>query len=474
MAWESQVTIYFKTSPTGNQYYTFIWLSNYELQRIVDDWYINAYTLMNQYISINSEYVKLWSRYTLETTLSELLTDTWETDTIMLYRKSQEFIPAVSSYSVQNIYIWYAKVVDTYSYDFTDKTSVTELQNDWWIILRNSWTPTDQRQFNNWLHNLATDSSSVSKYGSIVREIDISDANKIIINENVTLTSWSRNWWISLGIIRNADTTGLNRYCIIALWETNTNYNSYYPVKNNVEYRMWDNNISWRLDVSVVLDLENKVMTCMVSWYQDRTTTLTDEDVEIIKENKYLMCWFDNVSATMHSMSYSIERIDVPHSDTIILSITDRTSSLKSRSLDLSQKPKKIQWVYTAEHTSWYSDLICWVWLTNKRIWFDHADWSNYSYYWTNRNCLELYNQKSESTKFLNALYQATGTWETIVTVSRDKISVKNWGTFTEIIPDVTAIQIIEDIFNDYTNIKFNYRWTYSNFTSDVEITVTY
>ena len=38
--------------------------------------------------------------------------------------------------------------------------------------------------------------------------------------------------------------------------------------------------------------------------------------------------------------------------ETITLSITDRTSSWKSRPLNLTHRPKKITWTYTARHDS--------------------------------------------------------------------------------------------------------------------------
>ena len=153
----------------------------------------------------------------------------------------------------------------------------------------------------------------------------------------------------------------------------------------------------------------------------------------------------------------------------VIIANVSLSTTTKIYDLNLTKKPSKFTIKYTSNHASWWSDQAIWIWTTTSyNVAFNCGDGSNFSY----DRCWLLAYSWTEL-KIVQNKYQATWTWETILTFSQDEVSVKQW-TWAVVVwtPTWAAKTVIDWIFNDYTNIWLLYYWTNSQLTSTVEITV--
>lgn len=213
---------------------------------------------------------------------------------------------------IKAVYYWSKKMrpaSTTITYNFISAWSVSKMQSDWWVFGRNSWTATSWREFtSNWLHN--TDTGSTSKFVRVTlpHNANLSNASKITITSNVYLNRWSRNWasefWVT-------NMTGFNDTAFIASWWANSTMESWYNwywvnVAGTWNWNRTSLNTG-NYEVTLILDLVNKIWKTQITWYSEITLFLSDDNIASIKASPYLLVHFDNVWCYYKDITMTIE-----------------------------------------------------------------------------------------------------------------------------------------------------------------------
>lgn len=213
---------------------------------------------------------------------------------------------------IQKIYIGSNQVrppVPTYmeySYNLVTAWSVAQMQSDWWTFERQSGvTPTSWWQFTtNWLHNTNTWSSN--KFGGVKNlwVINCTNAKKITIQVEHYLVSGSWNGASTYRIYL----TGVSGS---AGWSINSMNNSWYNgyAWANPSTTTWNRvnlstgNYTW----TTIIDLENKTEVISLTWKTDINLTLSDSDVEKIRNYTDFQIYYDNVGNYYKSIYIKVE-----------------------------------------------------------------------------------------------------------------------------------------------------------------------
>lgn len=197
---------------------------------------------------------------------------------------------------IKSVYVWQNLVRPkkrTFTYGFLSAGSVAQMQTDWWDFYRNSGTATWWREFTtNGLHNTYT--WSTNKKGAVqkIHGLDFSTAKKIQISVDHYLVSWSwngaSNFWIT-------DNNGFSIYGNIYS-ENNSGYN-WYGTGVTWSAEKWN-----RVSLStgnyigtLIIDLVNKTVTMKISNRTDVVDSLSDSQIESIRNCTQARVFFDNV-----------------------------------------------------------------------------------------------------------------------------------------------------------------------------------
>ena len=185
------------------------------------------------------------------------------------------------------VYIWTNTY--EYSYDFRGKTT-SQVTAEWFTI----------KEWNFTINSNGVTSSSSSGRVLLHKTVsNVATAKKIILNNTFVLGS---------------SATG----CSFRLTNNNRTYTSWIQLTvstNNYEFHIWWDKVatlSWMsagtYTWTTVLDLENKIATFSVSWKATQTYTITDTQVNNIRNYDTLVelqCW--NSSCTISNISVTIE-----------------------------------------------------------------------------------------------------------------------------------------------------------------------
>ena len=186
-------------------------------------------------------------------------------------------------------------------YDFVSAWSPSQLKLDGWVYSRNNSSSLivgEEAEWGweitvNWLHNTLS-SGYKFWWTSCLHWIDLSSINKITTVWNYVINSWSRvgsgsnemtndvlfsNTFDCGGTINAQTNSGYNGYAIYVWDSSNTNRTKL---------------SSWAYTLTVVYDLVNKTATVNVTGYPDRTLSITDSQINSIRNCGYISVEFDN------------------------------------------------------------------------------------------------------------------------------------------------------------------------------------
>lgn len=201
-------------------------------------------------------------------------------------------------------------------YDFVSAWSPSQLKLDEWIYKRRAnsvipgqaWPEEWWEITADWLHNTVSGTNDTKYWWvSCLHWIDLSSINKITTVWNYVINSWSRvgsssnemmndvlfsNTFGCSGTINAQTNSGYNGYAIYVWDSSNTNRTTL---------------SSWAYTLTVVYDLVNKTATVNVTGYPDRTLSITDSQINSIRNCGYISVYFDNVWCYCKDIRMTVE-----------------------------------------------------------------------------------------------------------------------------------------------------------------------
>ena len=182
-----------------------------------------------------------------------------------------------------NVYVWTSGVLKNayigeywwkYSYDFNNAWSISQMQSDWWVFDNAS----DWEITSDWFHKKSGGDQSLK-----VNIGNHSTSEKITITCNIYANTWTRNWWMTMLVgwiwctVRASTYSGSWWFGVET--GTNSNYNT-------------SNLSTWSYVLQCVMDLKNKTDTASLTWKQDVSCAIADNDITNMNEYLKIPAWW--------------------------------------------------------------------------------------------------------------------------------------------------------------------------------------
>ena len=189
----------------------------------------------------------------------------------------------------------YKKKKWKYSYTFKGKTS-TQIWNDWnlltWTIQTNSdwvcWSSNTDCRIKVDIPSLATAKKITISWTYVVN-------SRRPANNACSFWIWSWSWWGTTSVSWSLQWTTYT--WIWAQFYDWTTYNW-----NVVGYAS-----QWTYNPITIIDLVNKTITMELSWFNNSVVTLTDSQINTIKQMTYLFVYISVNNSAMSDVSIKIE-----------------------------------------------------------------------------------------------------------------------------------------------------------------------